>query len=277
MASGVEAASPHTVPARRAKGTGSLTTSSMFSTSLGHDVQLVVYLPPDYSPSTTLYPVLYLLHGLPGSGPSMVRALDLQSQVDGLIDSKAIQPMIIVAPSDGPTRDTDTEWINSRTNPSARWGTFVSSDLVRWVEDNFSVCSTRSGTAIGGLSMGAFGAISNALRHLSEYGAVTLWSPYFVSNTPLVDGPVGSSSWLADSPLLNLPTLVTALRAEPLRISIYVGTSDEFYAQTVQFVHELSRYKLKRRFSAYDAGHSYRLWRSELATQLKWLSAGEHC
>lgn len=259
------------------QASGTVVATSMYSPALRRKVAVSLYLPPGYSPRANRYPVLYLLHGLPGSGPSMLRSLDLFAQMNSLIDAGRVRPMLVVAPSDGPTAGTDTEWANSQVDRTARWGSFVVRDLVRWVDRSYRACPSRAARAIGGLSMGAFGAINDALHHPMEFAAVTLWSPYFVSNTPLVDGPVGSSSWRESSPLIYLPEIAARVRSSGLRISMYVGTGDEFYHQTAQFAEELARAGIPHRYAAYRGAHSYALWRSKLAGELTWVSSVTHC
>jgi len=207
----------------------------------------------------------------------MFRSLDLLSVVDRLINAGKIQPMVVIAPSDGPKASTDTEWINSRVIANWRWGTFVERELVTWADDNFAVCETRSGRALGGLSMGGFGAMNDALRSLGEFGAVTLWSPYFISNTPLVDGPTGSAGWRADSPLYSLASYRTELERLPLRISFYTSTADEFEPEDVAFSALLTKEKIPHRFSVQPGGHDDGLWKANLPTQLEWLSNVVYC
>ena len=236
-----------------------------------------MYVPPGYPTPGVIYPVLYLLHGLPGTGAGMFRDLNLLPVLDRLVNAGKIQPMVVIAPSDGPTAATDTEWINSRVIANWRWGTFVDRDLVTWSEQNFAVCEARSGRALGGLSMGGFGAMNDALRSLGDFGAVTLWSPYFISNTPLVDGPTGSAGWRADSPLYSIPTYRSELKQLPLRISFYTSTDDEFEPQDVAFASLLTKDKIPHRFSVQPGSHDDGLWRTNLPPQLEWLSSMLHC
>jgi len=252
-------------------------TTSMWSTALKRRVQVTAYLPPGFRFTAGPYPVLYLLHGLPGDAPSTVKALDLEATLDRLITLRAIEPMIVVAPSDGPTPSTDTEWTNSPIQPSSKWGTFVVSDLVSWSQRELPVCATRSGRAIGGLSMGAFGATNLALHHLSEFGSATLWSSYFLGNTPAIEGPEGSPGWWNDSPLRYLPSMISALRREPLRLSFYSSPTDSFYPENVEFAKLLTAEKIPFRFSSYRGGHDMAVWRSELASEITWLSKDFSC
>src|SRR5437868_5002467 len=65
-----------------------------------------VYLPPGYAPDGR-YPVVYLLHGMPGSPSSFYRGLHLAAVADGLIASGATAPFIAVMPVAGPRIDPD--------------------------------------------------------------------------------------------------------------------------------------------------------------------------
>ena len=256
---------------------GQIVSASVPSPAVGHNVRVAIYLPPGFSRSGAAYPVLYLLHGLPGSGAQMLTNLQLLSQADALIDKHQIKPMIVVAPSDGPTASSDSEWINTAGPKGARWGTFVDRDLVQWVDRNYPACLSRSGRSIGGVSMGGYGAINDALDRLGEFGAVTLWSAYFIADAPQVAGVTGSTSWIADSPLLSLDKRLTTLHADPLRISFYDSRSDEFFSENVGFARLLDKDHLVHRFRVANGPHAFALWRANLSEELSWLSQGEHC
>jgi len=249
--------------------------ASMWSTSLHRVVHLVVYVPPGYN-SAKSYPVLYLLHGVPGNAPIMVEDLNLKSTLDRMISSREIAPMIVVAPSDGPLETTDTEWENSPIRPKWKWASLVAEDLVSWTQSSLPACPTRTGRAIGGLSMGAFGAINIALHYLDVFGSATLWSPYFIANTPSIEGPKGSQGWWDNSPLLYLPSMISALRRMPLRISYYSSPKNPgFYAQSLAFAKILTRNHIPFRFLI--GGHSWPAWRSHFPSEMLWLSKDFHC
>jgi dipeptidyl aminopeptidase/acylaminoacyl peptidase len=59
-----------------------------------------VYLPPGFDPRTR-YPVVYLLHGLPGSPVEYVHSLDFGALADAAIAAGALRPFIAVMPSAG--------------------------------------------------------------------------------------------------------------------------------------------------------------------------------
>ena len=68
-----------------------------------------VYLPPGYSPAHR-YPVVYLLHGMPGSPSEYLDGTNLAPFADHAISSGSIRPFIAVIPAAGPSRSYDGEW-----------------------------------------------------------------------------------------------------------------------------------------------------------------------
>ena len=83
--------------------------------------------------------------------------------------------------------------------------------------------------------MGGYGAINLALGHTGTFGIASSWSGYFVSNTPTVDGPRGSATWRARSPLLSVAARAPALRRQPVATSFYSGRGDRFFGENVSF------------------------------------------
>jgi enterochelin esterase-like enzyme len=249
---------------------GSVVARSVWSPALGHSVRTLVYLPPSYSPDGPPLPTLYLLHGTPGT-PDGLFALGIGERLDSLIDSGDAPPMIVVAPSGGRRPGSDTEWDDSVADAGARWGTFVTRDLVAAIDADYPTKRRRGSRAIAGISMGGYGAINLALGHTATYGIAASWSGYFVSNTPEVDGPAGSATWRARSPLLSVATRAAALRRQPVATSFYSGRADRFFGENVSFNKALTQLGIPHRFRAVAGGHDAAVWRAQLNTELTWI------
>jgi S-formylglutathione hydrolase FrmB len=136
-----------------------------------------VYLPPGYS-RTRRYPVLYLLHGMPGSPSEYLAGTDLAAFSDTAISVGRLRPFIAVLPAAGPGRGYDGEW-------AGPWEREVVED-VPFVDAHLPTIAAPAGRVLAGLSAGGFGAVYIALRHPDLFGAVESWSGYF---HPLRDGP----------------------------------------------------------------------------------------
>ena len=249
---------------------GSVVVRSLWSRALKHNVRTLVYLPPSYRPDGPPLPTLYLLHGTPGT-PDSLFALGVPQRLDSLIDSGGAPAMIVVAPSGGRRPESDTEWDDSVADAGAQWGTFVTRDLVNAIDSDYATKHGRGSRAIAGVSMGGYGAINLALGHSDTFGIAASWSGYFVSNTPDVDGPQGSSTWRARSPLLSVAQRAPTLRRQPVATSFYSGRADRFFAENVSFSETLTRLGIPHRFRAVAGGHDASVWRAQLTTELAWI------
>jgi len=137
-----------------------------------------VYLPPAYSREHR-YPVVYLLHGMPGSPSEYLDGTNLAPFADAAISSGRLRPFIAVLPAAGVDPKYDGEW-------AGRWEREVVDDVVPFVDTHLGTVATPRGRVLAGLSAGGFGAVYIALRHPGVFGAVESWSGYF---HPLRDGP----------------------------------------------------------------------------------------
>ena len=233
-------------------------------------MRTLVYLPPSYRPGGPRLPTLYLLHGTPGT-PDGLFALGVQDRLDSLIDRGVAPAMIVVAPSGGPRPDSDTEWDDSVADAGARWGTFVTRDLVKAIDADYPTKHGRGSRAIAGISMGGYGAINLALGHSGTFGIASSWSGYFVSNTP-GRRRAGGLRDLAGSLAAALGRrLAPALKRRPVATSFYSGRADRFFGENVSFNKTLTQLGIPHRFRAVAGGHDASVWRAQMTTELKWI------
>jgi pimeloyl-ACP methyl ester carboxylesterase len=134
----------------------------------------IVYLPPRVSP-VARYPVVYLLHGMPGDPEGFVGALRLADVADELGT-----PFVAVAPVAGPSWRYRGEWAGA-------WEDYLVRDVVPWVDARLPV----GPRVIAGLSAGGYGAVDIALRHPGLFDTVESWGGYF---EPFRDGPLARAS-----------------------------------------------------------------------------------
>jgi len=135
------------------------------------DGHYYVYTPPGYDAAGS-YPALYLLNGFgfdENYFKSMFSATDAS---DLLLGEGSIDPMIIVLPS-GASDLGGTFYTNSLhpTVGNAEDGIVA---VIHEVEANYAIDTTRR--AIGGHSMGGYGALSIALNHPGMFAAVSVMS-----------------------------------------------------------------------------------------------------
>ncbi|GHF58698.1 hypothetical protein GCM10010218_45020 [Streptomyces mashuensis] len=123
-----------------------------------------ILLPRDYAADPNRrYPVFYFLHGAsddPGNPGVAYPALT------------ATQSMITVIP-DGGRRGWYTNWLDQKTAAGAQnWENFHIKQVVPFIDANLRTLTGRTARAVGGLSMGGFGALHYAQAHPDLFGQV---------------------------------------------------------------------------------------------------------
>ena len=131
------------------------------SRAMDKDVK-VVYVLPDKALGSNpqACPTVYLLHGYGGDAGNW---LGVKPELPRIADEKGF---VFVCP------DGANSWYwDSPLNPSYRYETFVSSELVEYTDSHYKTIAAPRGRAITGFSMGGHGALWNAFRHTDVFGA----------------------------------------------------------------------------------------------------------
>ena len=245
------------------------TTSRFYlaSPALGGRRQPVdVYLPPGYAQHPTRrYPVIYLLHGVPGRPGAFLATVRMGVVEDELVALHRAKPAILVMPFGSTGSFTDKEWANGIGKHNA-WETFVARDLVHAVDARYRTIPTQAARAIGGLSEGGYGAINIALHHPREFGVVESWSGY--EEVDPIRSIFGRSKAVLtqNSPSKTIYAAAPVLRADHVHFWFYTGTEDwAFRLQNVLFARQLDALHVQHRFYIVRGGHNWAIWRGNAA------------
>ena len=132
-------------------------TVEVMSEAMGRSIKNVVIVPLEYiyfnDAQATRYPVLYLLHGAYGCYSDWSKKTDLNLLANEF-------GVIIVCP-DG----QDSWYFDSPIDPTMQFETYVSKELVEYIDSHYRTYGNRYMRAITGLSMGGHGALFLAWRH----------------------------------------------------------------------------------------------------------------
>jgi enterochelin esterase-like enzyme len=241
------------------------------SPALGGSLPADVYLPTAYAQSSSRYPVIYVLHGLPADPQTYTASGFVAAAV-----AAGARPAIVVSPQGARAPNSDPEYLDHGAGRD--WPQAIADDLPRCIDSQFRTVARRSGRALIGFSAGGFGAMNIGLRHLKTYGAIEAWSGYFEATDPS-----GSHVLSLGSPAANAAArvprgagLARELDRRPTFVGFFIGNQDGFLADDRAFNTALGTAQIHRTFAVYPGGHAVSLWEHEapwwLGQALKFLA-----
>lgn len=251
---------------------GTVTSSVYPSPALGGILrQYMIYLPPLYASSPqTRYPVIYLLHGSPGTLESWFGGAHVDVSTNALLATGKIRGVILVSPDGNGPLYKSSQWANSFDKRQLMENSIVD-DLVPYIDSHYRTIADAAHRVIAGLSDGGYGAVNIALHHPNIFGTTISLSGFFHAITSPV---FGTSSATAAYRAYNSPATYVMTRnglkaGHSLKFIIGVGTNDHtFYPLNIAFYQELRQIGLRVSSIEGPGGHSWQLWASLFAQAL---------
>jgi enterochelin esterase-like enzyme len=222
-----------------------------------------VYLPPGYEDEGRRYSVLYMLHGNSGHYEEWA-AYGLIDRADRMIAAREILPLIIVLP-----QGDFSYWVNLADGQ--RYGDYVAQDLVRHIDATYRVLPGPDRRAIGGLSMGGTGALSQAFRNPNLFRVVGAHSP----SLPEDDG---TRPFLGEGPSFDQRDPIGLGMVRPnlhlLSIWIDIGEEDAWFDRVEILDEVLGLRNLDYNLNVFPGDHDGDYWAAHIADYLRFYDQG---
>lgn len=225
---------------------------NFFSSVLGKAVGATVILPDVPGP----YATFYLLHGLSDDHTVWQRRTRIESYVGNL-------PLAIVMP-DG----FRGAYTNAEAGPAQ--ADYMIQDIVGSCEKHFNLKRTRSARAIGGLSMGGYGALRLGLGFPDMFASVTshsgalMWGTYpsrkgGERDPSEFDRVFGKRPAGSEHDLVMLAKRCLAAKQLP-KIRIDCGTDDFLLAFNRTYIAKLKSLKIPHEYEEFPGAHDWDYW-----------------
>jgi len=127
---------------------------SIPSLGMGKSFNALVFVPQEYKKSNLYYSTIYLLHGFGGDFALWSKIAPLESYADKY-------QVIIVCP-DG---NYSSWYVNSDVKKASNFDSYISRDVLGFIDKNYRTWDKASGRAIIGTSMGGHGATTLLAKH----------------------------------------------------------------------------------------------------------------
>lgn len=237
-------------------------TVAVFSKAMQQKVKSVIILPDHYSDNNQ-YPVVYLLHGFSGNYSDWV------SKVPAITQYADQYHMIIVCPDGG-----FAGWyFDSPIKKLSQYETYITKELIPWVDQQYKTINNRKERAIIGLSMGGHGSLFLAFRHQDEFGAAGSISGAVditgLAGSFAIDELLGPYSqypkrWESHS-VIGLTHL---LMNDSLQLIIDCGADDFLYQQNLALHKKLLYNKIDHDFIVRPGAHTWEYWANSIQYEL---------
>jgi len=237
-------------------------TLKVFSPAMKKEVKSVIILPENYSINKR-YPVVYLLHGYSDTYSKWVLTVPSVKELASRFE------LIIVCP-DG----AFSSWyVDSPIDPAFQYETYITSELRRYVEKNYSTIENRQGRAITGLSMGGHGALVLAMRNkelFAHAGSMSGVTDIMSLDRNLdLDKRLGKKEEFAERwKQHSAYYLADGLKNGELNLSIECGTGDFLFEANQKFHQKLLDLKIDHDYTIRPGVHNWEYWTNAIQYQL---------
>lgn len=240
-------------------------TVAVFSNKMNKYIKNLIILPEGYN-SNTEYPVVYLLHGYGGNYKIWLAIKkDLPQQASN-------RGFIIVCP------DGQNSWYwDSPIDRSSMYETYISEELVKYIDSNYSTISLPKGRAISGFSMGGHGSLWITIRHPYIFGACGSMSGGvdirpFPNNWDMkkMIGPYKNNRKVWDEH--TVINQIDKIKPNTLSIIIDCGKDDFFYQVNEELHKKMNEKGIKHDYSIRPGAHTFTYWRNSIDYHLDFFS-----
>ncbi len=256
------------------------------SARLGHDIPYALYTPQSGLSQAGPLPVLYLLHGRDDNERAWLEWGKIATTLDRMIEEGAIQPMAVVMPM------AANSWYVDDVRVTGGYGAFataLSEDFIPAIERRHGFASCGTARAIGGLSMGGYGALLQALTRPAMFRSVfslsgSLFSDLDVDIQPRLPFYHRVLSGIYGEPFdverFKSWTIFARLRAAPPEVAglgVWLAAGDRDFSSivtgTVRLHQELRERKIETHLRIDDGEHTWSLWSAAVQPALVWVSS----
>ena len=227
---------------------------------MNKEVMVTVITPDTYDTAQT-YPVVYILHGYSDNHLKWTE----RGVVGELVDQYGVMAVM-------PDGGYSSWYFDSPMMPEYRYETFVSKELIEYIDNHYSTVKNRKGRAITGNSMGGHGAMYNAIRHQDVFGSVGCLSGGvdirpFPENWDISKrlGTIDKhpENWEKNT-IINMTHLLTP---GSLNIAIDCGQGDFFYEVNCNLHRKLMEENIPHEFTSRPGYHNWDYWMNAIKYQ----------
>jgi len=237
-------------------------TISVFSTKMRKEVKSIVILPENYSVKKH-YPVVFLLHGYSDNYAKWVKT------VPAIKTLSTEYQLIVICPDGG----YSSWYFDSPIDSTFQYESFITKDLLTFIDTHYSTIADRSARAITGLSMGGHGALYLAIRNKNLFahagsmsGGVDLRTSTKKYDLAKRIGDIETHADEWDN--RSVVNMVSTLKNKELDLIIDCGVNDFFYQINAALHRRLIALNIDHDYIERPGMHNWEYWTNSIQYQL---------
>jgi S-formylglutathione hydrolase len=213
-------------------------------------VEFAVLLPDGYDTAKEPFPLLLFLHGGGGNKNYLTQ---MRPVFDEMWKAGTLPPVVVVTPSAARSFYMDYK------DGSQKWETFLITEFLMHLHEQYKVTKDRKGTLLFGISMGGLGALRLGFKFPETFGGLVAMEPgidpvlkwkelsaryKFYRSAELMETifgkPFDETYWEANNVATIALNKADKLRTANLGIYIEAGDEDLFYLhEATEFLHRI--------------------------------------
>ncbi len=138
---------------------------------------VTVYLPASYEDTEKRFPVVYMLHGFTDDDSKWFgweeHWINLHELLDESLKEEEINEMIVVMPN---AYNLFKGSMYSSSPTIGDWETFISSELISFIDDHYRTIPNRESRGLAGHSMGGYGTIRLGMKFPEVFSSIYMLS-----------------------------------------------------------------------------------------------------
>ncbi|WP_111671900.1 alpha/beta hydrolase [Algoriphagus litoralis] len=242
--------------------------------------QAVVVTPASYDSGSKRYSTIYLLHGGVGKFSDWTKQIADKALIQKLADQ---YDFIIVMPEG----EQFSYYLDSPVLPESQFESYISKDVVGYIDANFRTIAQKEGRAITGLSMGGFGSLYLAAQHPDLFAAAGSMSGAInpdmkgwklpadamqnIGNA--FAGILGSKEEFPERyEQVSIINKIDIYKSQGIRLIIDCGVDDFLIEPNRELHRRMVFEKVSHDYTERDGGHSWRYWENALPHHMLFFS-----
>jgi len=251
---------------------------------LQDNVQYAVYLPKGYRNSQQKYPVLYLLHGYGNDETAWIQYGNMKQLMDNGIENGSMTPMIVMMPDAG-----NSWYINDLESRHSYESMFIQ-ELIPFVDEKYRTRNSEKFRAVGGLSMGAYGALVLSFKNPATFAAAfalspAIWTDQEIQKLSTEDysrmfgnlyttNPENrlTTHWYSHS-VLHAASIENVDSLSGVNYYINSGDDDKGISEATAELHQIFKQRgVPHEYRVYNGGHTWDYWRKTFPEPVEFIS-----